>query len=146
HHGPLAACVDDARLFLQATQGPDDADVMSIGGPLDLSQPVSGDARGLSVALSVDLGCWAVDPAIERAVRDAAAALADRGAIVDEVEVAFTPADEDVWMLLWGVFMAGYYGDLLDTHRDRMSPRVVELIEDGRRRSAVDVKRTEIAR
>jgi len=146
HHGPLAACVDDARLFLQATQGPDDADIMSIGGPLDLSQPVTGDARDLRVALSVDLGCWAVDPAIERAVRDAAEALADRGAVVEEVSVAFTPADEDVWMLLWGVFMAGYYGDLLDTHRDRMSPRVVELIEDGQRRSAVDVKRTEIAR
>jgi Asp-tRNA(Asn)/Glu-tRNA(Gln) amidotransferase A subunit family amidase len=146
HHGPLAACVDDARLFLQATQGPDEADIMSIGAPLDLSQPVEADASGLRVALSVDLGCWAVDPAIERAVRAAAAALADRGAVVEEVEVALTPADEDVWILLWGVFMAGYYGDLLDTHRDRMSPRVVELIEDGRRRSAVDVKRTEIAR
>src|SRR3954453_8991062 len=27
HHGPLARCADDARLFLAATQGPDDADI-----------------------------------------------------------------------------------------------------------------------
>src|SRR5207249_5059869 len=27
HHGPLARSVDDARLFLAATQGPDDADI-----------------------------------------------------------------------------------------------------------------------
>ena len=39
HHGPLARCADDARLFLAATQGPDDADIMSIPGPLDLSRP-----------------------------------------------------------------------------------------------------------
>ena len=146
HHGPLAACVDDARLFLLATQGPDDADVMSIGAPLDLAAPLAGDATGLRVALSVDLGCWAVAADVEAAVRDAAAALAGRGAVVDEVDVAITPADEDVWMLLWGVFMAGYYGEHLDALGDRVSPRVAQLIEDGRRRSAVDVKRTEIAR
>ena len=43
HHGPLARCADDARLFLAATQGPDDADIMSIPGPLDLSRPLDGD-------------------------------------------------------------------------------------------------------
>ena len=37
HHGPLARSVADARLFLQVTQGPDDADVMSVAAPLDLA-------------------------------------------------------------------------------------------------------------
>jgi Asp-tRNA(Asn)/Glu-tRNA(Gln) amidotransferase A subunit family amidase len=146
HHGPLAACVDDARRFLHATQGPDDADILSNGTPLDLSQPLRADAHGLRVALSVDLGIWAVDPAVERAVRDAAAALADRGAVVEAVDVPVTRADEDAWMLLWCVFMAGYYGHLLEEHRDRMTPRIVEMIETGRSRTAVEVKRTEITR
>lgn len=146
HHGPLAACVDDARLFLRATQGPDDADILSIGTPLDLVQPLRTDADGLRVALSVDLGMWAVDPAVERAVRAAAAAMADRGAIVEEVDLQVTRADEDAWMLLWCVFMAGYYGHLLEEHRDRMTPRIVEMIESGRTRTGVEVKRTEITR
>ena len=46
HHGPLARCADDARLFLAATQGPDDADIMSIPGPLDLADPLDGDITG----------------------------------------------------------------------------------------------------
>ena len=46
HHGPLARCADDARLFLAATQGPDDADVLSVPGPLDLSAPLDPDVRG----------------------------------------------------------------------------------------------------
>lgn len=146
HHGPLAACVDDARLFLHATQGPDDADILSIGAPLDLSRPLVPDARGLRVALSVDLGIWAVDPAVERAVRDAAAAMADRGAAVEEVDLQVTRADEDAWMLLWCVFMAGYFGHLVEEHRKRMTPRIVEMIESGRTRTAVELKRTEITR
>ena len=68
HHGPLARCADDARLFLAATQGPDDADIMSIPGPLDLAAPLDADLTGMRLGLSVDLGCWAVDPEIAAAV------------------------------------------------------------------------------
>ncbi len=46
HHGPLARSVDDARLFLSVTQGPDDADIMSVTTPLDLSGPTPGDVPG----------------------------------------------------------------------------------------------------
>ena len=67
HHGPLARCTDDARLFLAATQGPDDADILSVPGPLDLSQPLDGDIAGMRLALSVDLGSWYVHPDIAAA-------------------------------------------------------------------------------
>ncbi len=146
HHGPIARCVDDARRFLHVTQGPDDADILSIGAPLDLAAPLAPDAHGLRVGLSVDLGCWAVDDDVAHAVRRAADALAGAGAIVDDVEVGITPADEELWVMLWGVFMATYYGDFLDEYRDRMTERVVTLIEAGRRHSAVDLKRADIAR
>src|SRR5438270_1578662 len=110
HHGPLARTVDDARLFLQATQGPDDADILSVACPLELSSPTPASVEGLRLGLSIDLGLWAVDPAIEAAVRAAAAALGRAGAVVDEVEVGITRADEEAWVDLWGVFMATYYG------------------------------------
>ncbi|MDY7105869.1 MAG: amidase [Actinomycetota bacterium] len=52
HHGPLARTVDDARLFLACTQGPDDADILSVPGPLDLDEPVVASVEGMRLALS----------------------------------------------------------------------------------------------
>ena len=146
HHGPLARTVDDARLFVAATQGPDDADILSIPGPLDLGGPLSGDLTGLRLGLSVDLGCWYVDPAIAEAVERAAGALVGAGAVVDRVDPAFTPDDEEAWGRLWSVFMAAYYGDLLEEIGEQMDPDVRRLIELGRTIGAVEHKRLEIHR
>lgn len=146
HHGPLARTVDDARLFLLATQGPDERDIQSVTTPLDLRAPLDGDGRGLRLGLSVDLGCWAVDAEIEAAVRDAADAWRDAGAVVEEVEVGLTARDEALWAELWAVFMAAYYGHLLDEFRDRMDPDVVGLIEAGNAMGAAHYKRLEVER
>ena len=146
HHGPLASTIDDARLFLQVTQGPDDADLLSVPCPLDLRSPIPSSVEGMRLALSIDLGLWAVDPVIESAVRAAAAALGAVGATVEEVEVAVTRNDETAWVDLWGVFMATYYGHLVGEYRDKMDPEVLELIERGNSLSAVHIKRLELLR
>jgi Asp-tRNA(Asn)/Glu-tRNA(Gln) amidotransferase A subunit family amidase len=146
HHGPLARTVEDARLFLMASQGPDDRDIQSIGAPLDLTVPTKGDVEGKRFALSIDLGGWWVDAEVEHAVRDTAAALADAGAIVDDVELPSLASYDDDWTVLWEVYMAAFYGEHLEELGDRMDPSVVRLIERGRQVSAVDYKRLEITR
>jgi Asp-tRNA(Asn)/Glu-tRNA(Gln) amidotransferase A subunit family amidase len=146
HHGPLARCADDARLFLAATQGPDDADILSVPGPLDLAQPLDPDPTGLRLALSVDLGCWAVDPEIAAAVELACDRLAAAGAVVEPVEVQLTEGDAESWDVLWGVFMAAYFGHLVAEFGDRMDPAVLALIDAGNRVSAADYKRIELVR
>jgi Asp-tRNA(Asn)/Glu-tRNA(Gln) amidotransferase A subunit family amidase len=146
HHGPLARSVDDARLFLRSTQGPDDADILSVPANLDLEGRTPSSVQGLRLALSIELGLWAVDPAIEKAVRKAGDALVDAGAVVEEVDVTLTRRDNQVWNELWAVFMAAYYGHLLEQYRDRMDPDVVKLIERGNAMSAVHLKRLEIER
>ena len=75
--------IDDARLVLNAAQGPDERDIQSIGTPLALDGPQPGSIKGMRLALNIDLGCYAVDPEVEAAVREAARALADCGAAVD---------------------------------------------------------------
>ncbi len=146
HHGPLARCADDARLFLAATQGPDDADVLSVPGPLDLSAPLDPDVRGMRLGLSVDLGCWAVDPEIVAAVTAAAERLADAGAAVELVEPAVTADDERTWLHLWSVFMAANYGHLVAEHGEHMDPDVLALIRRGEAMTAVEHKRLDHAR
>jgi Asp-tRNA(Asn)/Glu-tRNA(Gln) amidotransferase A subunit family amidase len=146
HHGPLARSVDDARLFLSATQGPDDADIMSVTTPLDLSGPTPDDVRGMRLGLSVDFTTWAVHPEIEAAVRAAADALVDAGAIVEEVDLRLTEDDELLWVQMWGVFMSGYFGHLVEQYRDVMDPDVVRLIKLGDSLSATEYKRLEIGR
>jgi Asp-tRNA(Asn)/Glu-tRNA(Gln) amidotransferase A subunit family amidase len=146
HHGPLARCADDARLFLAATQGPDDADILSVPCPLDLSRPLEPDVGGLRLGVSIDLGCWAVDSEISRAVERTAQRLADAGAIVEPVSPYFTERDGEAWNVLWGVFMAAYFGHLREEFGDRMDPAVLGLIDAGNRVTAADYKRLELVR
>ncbi len=145
HHGPLARCVDDARLFLRATQGPDESDVLSMPVPLDLSAPDT-DMTGVRIALSIDLGVWEVDRAVEAAVRGAADALSDAGAIVSEVDLGFRGDEEKSWNKLWDVFMAAYYGHLVEEFGKTMAPEVLGLIERGNAMSAVTYKQVELTR
>ena len=146
HHGPLARDVDTARLFLRCTQGPDEADILSVTTPLGLDGPSPSDVRGMRFGLSTDLGGWWVHPQIEAAVRHAAEALVDAGAVVDEVDPHIGADDEWTWVQLWGVFMSAYFGHLVDEWGDRMDPDVVALIALGNRMSATDYKRLELAR
>jgi len=146
HFGPLARTIDDARLFLSVTQGPDDRDIQSIPGPLALDGPQPGSVKGMKLALNIDNGFFYVDPEVEAAVRAAARALADAGATVTEVKLPWTRRVVDLWNELWQVFMAAYFGHLLDQYRAKMDPCVVGLIEAGNKISARDYKRIEIER
>jgi Asp-tRNA(Asn)/Glu-tRNA(Gln) amidotransferase A subunit family amidase len=146
HFGPLARSVDDAALFLGAAQGPDERDIQSNTAPLDLPRPIPGEVEGKRLALSIDLGFYAVDPEIEANTRAAAEALEDAGAVVEEVELAWSAELDWAWRQIWSVFMAAYFGRHLEEWRDRMDPDVVALMELGFAMSAVDYKRLEILR
>ncbi len=146
HFGPLARTIDDARLFLLATAGYDDRDALSTTAEIDWSTSIPADVRGLRLALDVDLGDYAVDPQVEREVRAAAAALAEAGAIVEEIELGWTREVADAWGEHWSVYLAAWFGHTLPEYGDRMDPTVRRLIEHGLKMDAVTFKRLEITR
>jgi Asp-tRNA(Asn)/Glu-tRNA(Gln) amidotransferase A subunit family amidase len=146
HFGPLARTVDDARFFVSVAQGPDERDVMSLAPALDLFRPVDASVEGLRLALDVDLGCYALAPEVEAAVRAAALALAEAGAVVEEVDLGWDREVADAWVAHWGVYLAAIFGDQLARFRDKMDPRVAALMDDGLAMGAVEFKRLEFVR
>jgi Asp-tRNA(Asn)/Glu-tRNA(Gln) amidotransferase A subunit family amidase len=145
HFGPLARTVEDAALFLRVTQGPDEADIQSLP-PLPLADPLPRTVKGLKLALSIDLGFHTIDEDVAANTRRAAAALAEAGAEVQEVELAWTPELDEAWFRHWGVLLAACFGESLKTYRERMDPRLVALMERGLGMNAVDFKRIELLR
>jgi Asp-tRNA(Asn)/Glu-tRNA(Gln) amidotransferase A subunit family amidase len=73
-------------------------------------------------------------------------ALRKAGAVVEEVSLPWSRRVADAWTELWQVFMAAYFGHFLETHRAKMDPLVVALIEAGNKMSAAHYKRIEIER
>jgi Asp-tRNA(Asn)/Glu-tRNA(Gln) amidotransferase A subunit family amidase len=146
HFGPLARTIEDARLFLKVTQGPDDRDIQSIDTPIDLDSPFPKSAKGLRLALDLDMAIYAIDPEVERLVMKSVKALQDAGAIVEEVSLPWNRRVTEAWTETWQVFMAAYFGDYLEKFRDKMDRHVVALIEAGNKMSARHYKRIEIER
>ncbi len=146
HFGPMARTVGDAALMLGAVQGPDERDILSLAPALDVSVPLAGDVRGKRLALSIDLGFFAIHPEVEANTRAAADALRDAGAEVEEVDLRWTRELVDAGWAMWGVFMAAYFGHHLDEWRGSMDPSVVAQMEEGFAMSAVDYKRIEFVR
>jgi len=144
HFGPLADCVDDAALFLSVTQGPHADDILSqpapgVIGPID-------PARAPRLALSPDLGYYRVDPEVAGRMTEVAQRLRDAGAVVETVDMGWSREVNDTWLRLWGVTLAASWGDALQTHRDRMDPELVALMEAGLDCRGVDVPRLEALR
>jgi Asp-tRNA(Asn)/Glu-tRNA(Gln) amidotransferase A subunit family amidase len=100
----------------------------------------------MRLALSLDLGFYAINPQVEANTRAAAAALADAGAIVEDVDLSWSKELVDAWNAHWGVYLATFFGHKLAEYRDRMDPNVVALIEAGFAMDAVSFKRLEFLR
>lgn len=146
HFGPLARSVGDAALFLGVAQGPDDADIQSQIAPIPLPDPLDGDVRGLAIALSPDLGCYAVDDAVRAALDRAGEALRAAGARVTPVALAWDAAIVEGWIDAWGVTLAASFGGALATHRAAMDPDLVALMDQGLAMGAVAYRRLEVLR
>jgi amidase len=94
HVGPMARSVEDLYLALRVLSGPDGRDPRSVPAPLD--DPATVAPRGLRIAFFTDNGLAPVTPETARSIHEAARALSDCGAVVEE---ARPPGAEQAYAL-----------------------------------------------
>ncbi len=139
HIGPMTRTVADAALMLGVMAGPHEMDRTSLPDvPADYLGQLNDGIRGQRFALSPGLGGLRVDPDVAQIVRDAAGALEQAGAVVEEIADPGFADVGDVIRGLWSAHEAGMYAQHLPQWRDRMDPGLVACIEDGARLGLLD--------
>jgi Asp-tRNA(Asn)/Glu-tRNA(Gln) amidotransferase A subunit family amidase len=143
--GPMTWTVRDAALLLSVWAGPDDRDPLSLPDSReDFLGALERDVAGMRVAYSTL--AWPVDPEVREVVERAVAVLEDLGCAVDVVEIGGGRAAEAAFADLYWPMFAAHFGRHVKEHGGRMTPLVLELIERGRRLSAVGYQRAQIIR
>ena len=138
--------MNDAALFLQCTQGPHDRDLQSLPAGPDIPLPLPAEIKGLRLALSIDLGYIVVDPEVRANTLVAADRLRELGAVVEEVELGWTPEINYAgWVGLFAA-AAALVEPYLESSRDLLEPATILAVEDGLKASAKDLKNFELVR
>ena len=144
--GPMTRTVRDAALMLSVMAGPDDRDPLSfpaVGG--DYAQELERGIRDRRVAWSPTFGYARVQPEVRRVTEAAVARFRDLGCRVELVERVFADPDP-IWAPLFYAGVAARLHDALPEWRDRVDPGLLEVVEEGRRISALELKRAELGR
>lgn len=130
HVGSLARSVADAALLTTAVAGYDPRDPFSVAGPVpDLLGATQASVAGLRVAWSTTLGYAQPDPEVAYIARAAAMALADQGAIVEEVEAVFDSDPGDLWTAEFYAGVGTRLRSVLKTQRDLLDPAVADVLD-----------------
>lgn len=139
HIGVLARTVRDGALLLNVIAGPDARDRLSQNATgLDYLAAADRGVEGFRCAWSPDLGYAAVNPEVLDLTRDAARALEEAGATVEEVDADFDDP-YDMVKLFFATAAAGPHVDNFEEVRDLIDFGRVESVEFGLRASAGDV-------
>ncbi len=100
--GPMARHVEDLSLALRVLSDPSDGRSEQETQLAPPGDPRNVKLQGLRIAYWTDDGYFPSSPAIQRAVRQAAEALAGRGAIVQEVDPTWTHEAMEIYFSLLG--------------------------------------------
>ncbi|MDZ4737820.1 MAG: amidase [Rhodospirillaceae bacterium] len=138
HFGPLARTVADIALFQNVVAGPHPIDLVSLRPKLRIPATL-GDIKGWKIGLTVDYGCYDVEPDVIRNTRAAADAFREAGAIVEEVELGWDR--EKIAAAGWahfGAIFGTWVARVIAEHRDEMTDYAVHFGERANRMKKED--------
>ena len=144
--GPMARCVEDLALMLDAMVGEHPADPLSLPAPAtSFRDAARSPTRPRRVAYSTDLGITPVDPQVAAITRKAARRCEELGAVVEEAHPDLGEA-HDCFQVLRALDYAISKAELLRTQRASLKPEVVWNIEKGLALTIGDIERAEAQR
>jgi aspartyl-tRNA(Asn)/glutamyl-tRNA(Gln) amidotransferase subunit A len=139
HAGPMARTTADAALLLDVLAEPDPREWAALPPVRDrYSHALEGGIEGVRIGFSRDLGHAAVEPEIAAAVAAGAAALAELGAQVEQIDPPFDDpraAFDD----LWSAGAAAGVSGLAPGLHERLDPGLEALVEHAGALSAADL-------
>jgi amidase len=127
----MARTAEDVALMLQAIAGPSDRSPFAqpVGGRNFVRAVAAGPKRDLRVAYCADVAGLGIDPDVERVCRDAAFALREAGAMVEEVAFDLSPA-RTAFITVRGLWFATQMFPRMN-HRDRFGVNVANNVRSG---------------
>lgn len=146
HNGPIARSVSDACLLYQTMAGAHPADPFSLPTDDDVFADLEKGISRSRVAFSPDLGLFPVSQHVRSTCSKAAEVFEQLGCEVAEMGFSLNADTEQAFMILWCCKLAMLYGDLPECEFDLLEPVVQDLIEQGRRLSAVEIGRANVVR
>jgi len=131
HEGPMARTVADCALLENVIAGPHPSDVVSLRPKLEIPDRLEPVA-GMRIALSTDLGCYAVDEDVAANTLAAADRLREAGAVVEEVALPWdlakiTRAADIHFAMIFGASEREFY----EKHKDDMTSYARRLVEEA---------------
>ncbi len=135
--GPLARSVSDCILLQNVMAGPHPRDIASLRPKLTLPTTFKS-LNGVKIALSMDLGFIEVSKEVQKNTMDAVAKLRDAGAIVEEVDLGWTPSVKTAAFGHLGHIFGGALGPMLRRHRHELTRYVEFLVDRARDSTAAD--------
>lgn len=128
--GPMARTAEDVALMLQTIAGP--AEQSPFAQPIDGRDFVRGTRqarRNVRVAYCADIAGIGIDPSVERVCREAAHALANSGAGVEEIRLDLSAA-RPAFLSVRGLWFVTQMFSRLD-RQDRFGPNVGSNVRSG---------------
>ena len=137
--GPMARSVADAAFMLSVMAGADARDPISYpSDPLEFTQPLARDHRGMRIAWSLDLNGLPLDRRVRAVLEQQRQTFTDLGCIVEDACPDFGDVD-DIFLTFRKWANWNTHGALLADFRALMKPEAIWDIESGASISGADV-------
>jgi amidase len=143
--GPMARTAEDVALMLQTIAGP--AEHSPLAQPIDGRDFVRGakaTRKNIRVAYCPDIAGIGVDSGVERVCREAAFALAEKGAIVEEIQLDLSAA-RPAFLSVRGLWFVTQMFSRLDMQA-RFGPNVGNNVRSGLEVTSRDIAAAEAYR
>ena len=124
--GPMARTIEDLGLLLAVTSGYDAGDPVS--SPFPFSSASNCDSMKLRVGFYEDDGYSPAEPAVQDAVRLAAASLADEGFVVEPFRPSGLERARQLWRTLFVEGIAMVLEPMVQGHEDEISAGTREFL------------------